>query len=231
MNAKISPDFARFVADITGDGHLQCEGHRGNIQFTSKDPESIEQFRKRVRGLFDVNPKIMKIKNDGKAFTLRYRTYFSSLAIAKHLVKLGVPNGNKTNKIFHVPNWILNGSKAIKGAYLRGLYTCEGSVYCTNQKGRARWRIELEQYKNEKLKIYGKKFMSQIRQMLEEFGVKVSPVRYGKKQKRKDGSFSIALKIDIEKSSFNKFNQEIGFDNKLKTSKLLTAIAGDLRGL
>jgi hypothetical protein len=217
---------ATFVADITGDGHLQFDEHRGNIQFTSKNLFSIEDFQRLCEKLFHVKPKVMKIKNDGKAFTLRYRTYFSSFKIAQELVEIGVPFGNKTNKIFSVPDWVLNGDSEIKKAYLRAFYTCEGSVYCTKSETNSRWRIELEQYKNEKIKNQGKIFMNQLKNMLTEFNVKTSPVRFGKKQKRKDGSFSIALKIDIEKSSFQKFVSEIGFNDKLKTKKLLSAIAG-----
>lgn len=226
MSFKKTAELATFVANITGDGHLQFDEHRGNIQFTSKNLFSIEDFQKLCKKLFDVETKVMKIKNDGKALTLRYRTYFSSFRIAQELVKVGVPFGNKTNKIFSVPNWILNGNSEIKKAYLRAFYTCEGSVYCTKKETNSRWRIELEQYKNEKLKNQGKTFMNQLKNMLSEFNVKTSPVRFGKKQKRKDGSISIALKIDIEKSSFEKFAHEIGFNDKLKTKKLLSAIAG-----
>ncbi len=225
MNFQKTAELAEFVADITGDGHLQFNEHRGNIQFTSKNLFSIKNFRKLCKNLFDTDTKLMKIKKDGKSFTLRYRTYFSSFAIASELVKLGVPFGNKTNKIFSIPNWILKGNSELKKAYLRAFYTCEGSVYCTKNKDKLRWRIELEQYKNEKLKHRGKIFMNQIKHLLGDFDVITSPVRFGKKQKRKDGSSSIALKIDIEKSSFEKFANNIGFNDKFKTQKLLTAIA------
>jgi len=226
MILEKTPLLATFVADITGDGHLQFDGHRGNIQFTSKNLSSIEDFRNLCKKLFNIDPKIMKIKNDGKAFTIRYRTYFSSFRIARELTKAGVPFGNKTNKLFSIPNWIQNGNAEIKRAYLRAFYTCEGSVYCTKNGANSRWRIELEQYKNEKLREEGKIFMNQIRKMLEDFGVKVSPVRFGKKSKRKDGTNSIALKMDIEKSSFENFAVKIGFNDKLKSQKLVNAIAG-----
>ena len=72
--------------------------------------------------------------------------------------------------------------------------------------------------------------MNQIKGMLESFGIKCSPVRFGKKSERKDKSFTIGIKIDIEKRYFKKFNNEIGFDDKNKDKKLLKVIAGDLRG-
>jgi len=221
-----SPELARIIADLTGDGHLQYDGKRGVIFFYSKNLGTIKSFNQRFNHIFNSSGKIRKVKNTGKSFTLRYKIYFSSKNIAKILYDLGTPTGNKSNKIFSIPSWILNGNEDVKKQYLKGIYTCEGSVYPTKEKNGFRWRIELEQYKNEKIKNEGQKFMVQIKKLLEEFGVQCSPVRYGKKQKRKDDTFSIAIKLDIEKSSFSSFNKQIGFDDKFKTKKLLDAIAG-----
>jgi len=221
-----TPELARIIADLTGDGHLQYDGKRGVIFFYSKNFNVIKSFNQRFRSVFNVSGKIRKVKNTGKAFTLRYQISFSSKNIAKILYCFGTPAGNKTNNLFSIPSWIFYGDKKMKKQYLRGIYATEGSVYATKIKNGFRWRIELEQYKNEKIKNERQKFMIQIKQLLEEFGVQCSPVRYGKKQKRKDGSFTIAMKLDIEKSSFRKFNEQIGFDDKLKTEKLLSAIAG-----
>jgi len=228
MENKIekSPELARVIADLTGDGHLQYDGKRGVIYFYSKNLNVIKSFNKRFSTLFNINGKIRKVKYTGKAFTLRFVVYFCAKHIARILYDMGTPAGNKTNNGFSIPEWILNGNKKIKRKYLQGIYSSEGSVYPTKIENGFRWRIEMEQWKNLRIKNEGIKYLSQIKKLLSVFGIESSPPRFGKKQIRKDGSKSIATRIDIEKKYFKRFYDEIGFDDKLKNKRLLNAIAG-----
>jgi len=229
LNFCPTPDLARIVADITGDGHLQLHKNKGVVSFYSKDLSSIKAVNKRFGKLFGVEGKIKKYTSGGY---LRYGIFYPSKKLCEFLFSVGIASGNKTEKKFLVPVWIFRGKKEIKREYLRGLFTSEGSPYATKTKYGKRWRIEIEQYKILKLREGGKQFMEQIKKMLEkDFNVKCSPARFGKKQQRKDSSFTIAIKMDIEKSSFKNFYDEIGFDNKLKNTKLLNVIAGIGRGL
>ncbi len=228
LKFKAKKDLARIVADITGDGHLQLLKNKGVVSFYSKDIKSIRFLARRFEKLFGAKGSVRKYTSGGY---LRYGIFYPSKKLCEFLALIGVPAGNKTEKKFLVPKWILKGNKNIKKSYLRGLFASEGSIYATKLKYGKRWRIEMEQYKILKLKNSGRQFMEQIKKMLEkEFDVICSPVRFGKKQKRTDGSFTIAIKIDIEKSSFMKFYKHIGFDNKVKDNKLLNVIAGELSG-
>ena len=146
------------------------------------------------------------------------------MKIATFLNSIGIPSGNKTRINFKIPPWIKNGTAKLQKEYLRGLFTCEGSVYSTRGE-KIRWRIEIEQYKEVTLKN-SKEFMKEVKELLEKFEIKTSPVRFGKTQKRKDGSKTIAIKLDIEKTSFPAFYKNIGFDDEFKNKKLLKAIAG-----
>jgi len=220
---------SRIVADVTGDGHLQLDNKRGVISFYSKKLNTIKNEDKRFFDLFEIKGHVYKNRR-GFGGRLTYGIFFTSKDIATYLAGKGVPAGNKTSTIFYVPNWILDGAEKIKKEYLKGIFTSEGSIYCTKSKNKKRWRIEIEQYKNLRIKNYGKMYMEQIKNMLENFGIKCSPVRFGKKSKRSDNSFTIATKIDIEKKYFKRFNAEIGFDDKKKNKKLLKVIAGDMRG-
>jgi len=177
-----------------------------------------------------INGRVRKLINTGKAFSLRYEIHFASKSIAKVLFDSGTPAGNKANSSFSIPTWILNGNKKIKKEYLKGIYTSEGSIYPTKIKKGSRWRIEIEQYKRLSIKNEGIKFMLQISNMLKEFEIITSPPRFGKKQTRKDGSKTIAIKMDVEKKYFEKFYHGIGFDDKFKTNRLVKAIAGKSGG-
>lgn len=227
MEIRFKPSslLARIVADITGDGHLQYDGIRGNIFFYSKYLKFIKLYEKRFYRQFKIKGKIRKKFR----FTWSYGLFFSSKRIASFLYSVGAPPGNKANSIFYVPKWIFNGSKNIKRAYLKGIYSSEGSVYPTKVGNKNRWRIEIEQYKRLDLKDKGIIFMNQIKKMLEDFSIISSPVRFGKKQKRDNGVITIAIKLDIEKKYFKNFYKEIGFDNIIKMKRLLLAMR-DERG-
>ncbi len=89
-----------------------------------------------------------------------------------------------------------------------------------------RWRIGFEMYKNTDLLENGKEYIGQIKKMLDQIGIKTSPVRLGSTTIRKDGTKSKGIKIEIEHKEFEKFYKQICFDDKNKTKKLEYAIAG-----
>jgi len=213
-----NPELARIVADITSDGHIQLKEWRGLTSFYSKDLEAINQSKNRFKYLFGIDGRTYI---DNSYNRKRYKLFFISRPLAEFLVLAGVPKGNKTNKPFYIPRWILNGNKKIKSAYLQGIFTAEGSIFSTRQKDNdVRWRIGIEFYKWTKYNKEGKQFLNQIKNLLIQFRIKSSPVRYGRTNLRKDGTKSIAVKLDIEKSSFSNFYKYISFDDPKKNAIL-----------
>jgi intein/homing endonuclease len=214
------PLLSRIVADITSDGHLQIQNWRGLVSFYSNKLEEVNNINKRFMSLFNIEGKIYT----KRAKNIQYRIFFISKPLAIFLNKAGTPEGNKANQPFFVPGWIFNGNSKVKSAYLRGLFSGEGSIFPTRGK-KTRWRIGIEMYKWEYYKKEGKRFMEQIKIMINNLGIKTSPVRFGRRNLRKDGTHSIAMKLDIESSQFSKFYKHIGFDSNDKTQKLLSVIA------
>jgi|SRR3989344_5470403 len=218
-----SPELARIVADITGDGHLQLKGWRGLVSFYSKDFKAIADLKGKFNKLFGVKGHVYTDNRVNK----RYKLFFISKPLAHFFEKIGVPKGNKTNSIYTVPSWVSQGNKKVKAEYLKGLFTGEGYIYSTKLKNNnVRWRIGIEQYKNEKIKEPGKLYMEQLRNMLKNFKIKSSPVRFNGSNIRKDGTKSVGARFDIEKSNFGNFYKYIGFDNDEKQRKLLFAMRG-----
>jgi intein/homing endonuclease len=220
-------ELARIVADITTDGHLQLKDWRGLTSFYSKDINAINDSNKRFKNLFGINGRIYIDTSYGRK---RYKIFFISKPLAEFLVSVGVPKGNKTNAPFFVPNWIIKGNKKVKSSYLQGVFTAEGSIFPTKQKNdKIRWRIGIEFYKWTKYKKEGKEFLDQIREMILQFNIKCSPIRYGRTNFRKNGTKSIAIKLDIEKSSFRNFYKYITFDDSRKNSILKAVLNAECK--
>ena len=217
-----SPDLSRIIADINGDGHLQLQDWRGLVSFYSKNKDEIDAVSKRFKSLFEIQGRLY-VDSRGKG----YKLFFISKPLAQFLNEIGAAKGNKTNQAFLVPEWIIEGKKEAKRAYLKGIFVTEGYIYSTKlQDNKIRWRIGLEQYKNEAFKEDGKRYMEQIRSMLDEFEIKSSPVRFNGFNIRKDGTKSIGSRFDIEKKYFANFYKEVGFENKEKTERLIDAMRG-----
>ena len=218
-----NPLLSRVVADLTCDGHLQIKEWRGLASFYTKQKEENQAIEKRYHTIFKIKGRVYPDKRKKETV---YRIFFISKSLAIFLSDIGVPVGNKTNSTFTIPKWIYRGEEAIKKAYLRGVYDSEGCIYSTRQKNKPpRWRITIEMYKNEELKQEGENFMNQIKQLLLEFDIKSSPIRFRRGNIRKDGSKSIGMIFDIEKKSFRNFYKHVGFDSKSKKDKLNQAIA------
>ena len=223
-----NPDFARVVADITGDGHLQIQGYRYLTSFFSKHFEEIETIKKRFFNLFGVegriyidNSKSKLCKNSSR----RYKIFFISKEVALFLRDVGVPVGNKTNNRFEVPKFIWNGSNKLKSAYLRGLFDNEGTIFHRKNGNRIRWQISFKMAKNSLMVDFGINYFEQIRTMLRDFKVKSSPIRRFKLNTRKDGSKSIYLQMDIERTSFKNFFKYVGFEHPEKKKRLLFSLS------
>lgn len=218
-----SPELARIIADINGDGHLQLQDWRGLVSFYSKNKEEIDAFLDKFKTFFGIKGRVYVDNRQNK----RYKLFFISKPLAQFLNEAGAVKGNKTNQSFLIPKWIIKGNEEVKRAYLKGIFAAEGYIYSTRiSEIKTRWRIGLEQYKNEALKEEGKKYMEQIRMMLKDFEIKSSPVRFNGFTLRKDGTKSLGMRFDIEQKYFNNFYKEVGFDNKEKTIKLVNAMRG-----
>lgn len=218
-----NPTLARIVADITGDGHLQIQDWRYLVSFYSKEIEEIEAVKKRFRDLFNVEGRVYFDNRKTKGVeTPRYKLFFISKPVATFLKDVGTPVGNKTNISFEIPEWVMNGRKEIKAAYLRGLFDCEGTIFC--RTATPRWQIGFKMGKNVMILDSGINYINQIRAMLNQFGIRCSPARVFKLNVRKDGSQSYDIQFNIEKLSFKQFHQSVGFDNKSKRKKLIKAL-------
>lgn len=218
-NVLNTPNLAKIISQINGDGSLQLDKDRSIVSFNSNNFYEIESINKEFKELFNINGLIYK-----NYVRSKNKICFLGRKICLFLLANGVAKGNKTNQSFNVPEWILNGNSEIKKAYLRGFYDTEGSIYSTKQNNKVRWRINLIQAKNIELKEKGIEYMESIRSLLKNFKIESSPVNVNKGNIRKDGSETVFLRFNIEKKGFDNFYKYIGFDNQKKQKKLIASL-------
>lgn len=220
-----NPKLAYVVAAITGDGHLQIKEWRHLISFFSKEIEDIENMKLQFHELFQLQGRMyVDNRKKHKTKTKVYWLFFCSKPVALFLRNIGTPVGNKTNIPFSIPEWVLNGNQQLRGAYLRGLFDTEGTIFCRDALINPRWQIGFKMAKNEVILDSGIAYLNQIRRLLADLQIRCSPVRKSFLNIRKDNSKSFELLFNIEQTSFENFYKYVGFGHIKKREKLLSAL-------
>lgn len=215
MEIKYSSDLAGLVADLMGDGHLQGPP-KWRFDYCSNSLEELKRFERKIFSIFKVKGKVRECKTN-KYGTMNYGVNYQN--ISKKLFSLGVPSGNKTNKDYLIPNWIINNKECFR-EFVNRYFCCEATVERNGD-------ITLTMYKRIDLCENGTNFLNQIREGLEKyFSIKTTKVFYENKNNlRKDGSFSKAIKFKIKnKSAKLTFFKEIELDNPSKRNRLEGAV-------
>lgn len=208
---------AGIVADITADGHIgKCI-----VQFISKNRDDLSCFQDRISKIFDVSGKI-RISPSNPTVS---ECLIGCNSISKILRLCGAPYGSKVLQEFEVPNWISNGNRKIKRAYLKRLFDCEGSVFFQG----TRTRIKFKMHKRMELKTNHEKYLNQIRKMLAEFNIKTTKLTCAGYTLRKDYIKTIGLEFEIlgtrkTPTSVANYHKHIGFDNNEKKERLNNCI-------
>ncbi len=211
-----SPQLAGIVADLMGDGHLQGNPiWRGD--YTSKSLKELKRFGHEIHSLFHTSCKIRKCNSN--TYGLTYNTGINCAPIARILMLIGVPIGQKVLKSFRIPDWIKKDKECFR-RFCQRLFTCEGGIL--NETGR-KPRIRLEMWKSEKLIKDGVEFMNEVAQGLKRyFKIESSVIIQNKTNIRKDGIITRPIRLSISTGSTPKFFDRVGFEgDKQKSLKAL----------
>lgn len=162
---------AKLVAFVMGDGHInRC---LDNTSFFFKEEYDAILFKQDFLRVF------YKEKLTISKTQYCYKCSICSVSLAKLLIILGAPIGNKVHISFSIPDWILNGPDYIKIGFLSVIYGNEGSKPKDN-----RWRIQFVISKDkehlEDLLI----FTNQIKAMLYHFNISASFTQMRKQENR-----------------------------------------------
>ncbi len=207
---KATPELASLFGYVLGDGHVK----KNKVQFcyVNKSKELVEHITSCVKQTFDIEPTIN--------FSEKYQLYFvySPTVVARILIMLGAPVSRKTIQEIMLPDWITKGSQEIKRAFIRALFDDEGWVGITQGS----FAIGFGQNKRRDLIETHKKYLEQIRCIIQEIGVQTSEIF---RRSEKEDFIQLGFKI-MGRDNIKKFLDEIGFNHKLKQEKLLHIING-----
>jgi intein/homing endonuclease len=123
-----------------------------------------------------------------------------------------------------LPDWIYNSNLEIKRAFLRRIYSCEGSIGF--DKNTKRWELKYSMAKAAELLENSNLFLNQIKDLLISFAIKCSgPYKKEEYIRPKDNKLIIAKYLRIsDKISLKNFYSKIKFDLPNKNNKLLETI-------
>jgi intein/homing endonuclease len=198
-------ELASLLGHALGDGHIKKNGEQ--FQYFNKNKELVDNVRKDIRKIFGIDLKT-HLRKDSYIYCI-----YAPAIVAKILITFGAPMGRKTTKDIVVPEWIIKGSTKIKKFFIRALFDDEGWVGVTQ----GNFAIGFGQNKKDNLIESHRRYMEQIKNMLQEFGIETSEVF---ERSKKGDSIQLGFKI-IGYDNIKKFLDEIGFGHKLKQEKSL----------
>src|SRR3989344_5538447 len=219
---------ARLIGALFSDGNLykNKENNLREISFTLGQNKDVEDVIKDLSALgfekVHVSERTSENDINGRIFTTHtFRVKCLSTSLYLLLSLLGVPEGNKTNNKYNVPDWIKNGELAIQQEFLSGYLGGDGpriSVKVLPRKGRNPYNSvninDIEFRKNTSLIDSGLSFAEEISGMLLNFGIKTGEIFYeANNYLRKDNTRTNIIHIPILSNFSNAFimSQIIGY--------------------
>lgn len=123
----VNEDFCRFLGYYVAEGYSNLKDNcGGSIIITNSNPQIARDISNLSRSLFNLTPKVREFRSLGK--TVQHQ--FHCLPLAKLVHKLGC---GRTSGEKRAPPFIFGLSKRKIAAFLRGLYSGDGSF--TSSKG------------------------------------------------------------------------------------------------
>lgn len=217
-----SEELAKIVAGLLTDGFMDIRPrlrstYYGYIGFFSKNEEELKEFENLIYIVFGIKGKI---KEWGRRTFGKSKGYIiTNSVITRILSGAGVPGGDKVRQKYELPAWIINSKDKVKASFLRQVFDCEGSIgYCKNKR---KWEIRYSMFKSKKLSDNCKEFLQEIRNMLNDFGIKSALYKKEEYIRQKD-NLEVAgffIRVDDKQSVLN-YARQIGFGINYKQERL-----------
>lgn len=126
---------AKIFGMILGDGWLSVGVNKRNSMYyrcgCSGDPEGLKNLQRDLTKAFGIeNGNIYTYQTSSPKYGISGTTSSINIrtAVAKELIKLGMPIGKRTEVEFLLPEWIVNGNREVKEGFISGLFAAEGSI-------------------------------------------------------------------------------------------------------
>ncbi|HIE34045.1 MAG TPA: RNA-splicing ligase RtcB [Candidatus Altiarchaeales archaeon] len=233
-NVKL-PYLLKVMGFVLGDGLLYFSKNKGTVWFYG-EPEDLEEIRAdierigfRPSRIYSMMRKHRISKRDKNIESTQVEHSFkiTSRILAALLVAMEVPIGNKVIQDYEIPHWLFECKLWQKRLFLASLFGAELSSPSTvTNQGYNFYAPVLSMNKKYKSVGCGGKFMNQLCNMLNEFGVKASIIREESEIVNRKGekSHRLRLLISAEPENLIRFWSTIGFEYN-KNKRFLANVA------
>jgi len=210
---------ARLIGHIMGDGWITVTNKTKCVGF-SADTEDLKNIERDLNVLgFKSKAKTKRltksvINTNGKSVYVNgtsSQMINGSRTLVSLFLSLGVPYGEKTDKDYNIPKWILESDNGIKREFLSSFIGSEFSKI-SGRKHLDFDAIRVSVYKREDKLASGLKLVKSMKSLLNDFGVKVSKIKVydGNIRKNRTKSKKIVFTISNSEESLMNLIQNIG---------------------
>lgn len=210
---KLDKSIVKIISFLTFDGHLMKD--LSGFYFCSKQLDTLQIFEEIAKDKWGLRGQVER----GKGYGISYKLRFFNKTVAKQLFELGAPKGNKVLSAFSVPVWIKQ-NKEFSKEYLRTAFDCEGSVW--GEKNRICVRFGI--FKKAALLAELMTFIDELKDMLNQLGIKTTKGWLMKGNIRKDGQITKGVYFKIKQSSLDDFAKQGGFSDRFKKHRLILGV-------
>lgn len=203
---------ARLFGYILGDGNLNSKNYRAEVYGSYEDmlrmEKDINKIGFTISDLKDMKDvKSIITTEDGEELEVCGDVCIIGLSseFGHYLSSIGYPFGKKTNKIYDIPNWIMEGSVDIKREFLAGFMGAE-VMRPRERLKRSFEAIRFNYYKREDLVEDSMSFANQLTKLFSEFDIAISKVEVLEGNIRKDGTTSKEIRFTISNSKESMVN-------------------------
>ncbi|MDI6798422.1 MAG: LAGLIDADG family homing endonuclease [Candidatus Aenigmarchaeota archaeon] len=204
-----SPELASVIGHCIGDGSLT----ERQFSFFNQSRELVDEVTANVNAAFSTNIIPKEFKKSG-GWEIEFPTN-----IARLISLAGGPLGEKVFLPFRVPEWVMNGSKEIKIAFIRAVFDDEGwiKIKFIRPSSSTQRMIGINMSKCAKFINNHVRFLEDVRKMLLELGIRPSKVvEMGKTVNGINLGFTISNLKNLKK-----FLSVISFTNLTKRKQLI----------
>ncbi|MFH1173593.1 MAG: RtcB family protein [archaeon] len=216
---------AKVFGYMLGDGSLTRWRNKYCIRVYGKETDMARMQKDLAR--IGINSRYTKISRNHRITTQygekTFRGTTTELRIyskkfAERLLTLGFPLGNKTDKPYRIPAWVVDAPLWIVRLFLAGFFGAELSSPSTHSKTGFYAPI-LSQNKSARLEEVGREFLIDIMQLLERFGVKVTTIASRQEHPNKQGKvIRLRLELGAEEENLLALWRKIGFEYNAERS-------------
>jgi tRNA-splicing ligase RtcB len=236
MNSEKLPYLLKLMGYILGDGTLYFTGNKGTVWYYGQS-DDLEGIRYDIKQLGFIASKIYVRDREHEIQTLYNTVKFRSVehsikttssSLAALLWAMGIPLGNKCAQEYLLPDWIFDLPLWHKRLFLASLFGAELSAPSTvTGHGYNFYSPILSMNKLEKCVKNGRKFLGQIRILLEDFGINASLIGERKEFVNAKGKISYRLRLEISSNPDNliQFWETVGFEYNKKRQHLANLAA------